>query len=453
MATISCATGGNGSLSRVASRAGSGADWRAKLREEQRGRMRRIERRLLGQTAIGILLPVLLWVSLWLLMGPAFAACRMMAALLILAVLILPLLGIQWWNWRAAGRAVADMWAFGDLRFDELSRMLDCYQALRAEMQDSEPYLDVMREQIGDSLSESEREVVGAIGEIGRLIEQANEQKGKIARSVTSSRELTENTQARAEKNRALVASIEGQFEEQNRQMHAGFERIGTLSNEVCALTPLIGVIASIAQQTQLLALNAGIEAARAGAAGRGFTVVASEVRKLAVRSTEAAAEISKKISATCANVKAEAERAQRSLEQLETHASIGRVVEALEALQQEFSSNSGTLLAVISDVECSYAATVNRLSEAMGHIQFQDVMRQRMGHVQEALMEMREHIRALAEDPACGSRDGGAATTFRGMLDAHLGRYRMASQRATHLAVAGGNDDAAGSGPAIELF
>ncbi len=70
-----------------------------------------------------------------------------------------------------------------------------------------------------------------------------------------------------------------------------------------------------------------------------------------------------------------------------------------LEAMQQEFAGNGDLLLAVICGVESSYGETVERLSEAMGHIQFQDVMRQRMGHVQEALTEMGEHLLELNEN------------------------------------------------------
>jgi methyl-accepting chemotaxis protein len=67
---------------------------------------------------------------------------------------------------------------------------------------------------------------------------------------------------------------------------------ISSLKDEVNAITSKLNVITGIADQTNLLALNAAIEAARAGDAGRGFSVVADEVRQLATQSQQSATEI-----------------------------------------------------------------------------------------------------------------------------------------------------------------
>ena len=77
---------------------------------------------------------------------------------------------------------------------------------------------------------------------------------------------------------------------EQAKQIVASF---ATLSQ---AITDIASSIATISRRTKFLALNAAIEAARAGDAGRGFAVVASEVKELAGQTSDAAAEIEKKI-------------------------------------------------------------------------------------------------------------------------------------------------------------
>jgi methyl-accepting chemotaxis protein len=230
----------------------------------------------------------------------------------------------------------------------------------------------------------------------------------------------------------------------------ATVSKLGDSSNEI---GQVIKVITSIAQQTNLLALNAEIEAARAGSAGRGFSVVAFEVRKLAVLSTKAATDISAKIHATCKKVNEEMAEAHASLQQHEANDAMGQLVSDLGEMQTEFARNGQLLLEVITDVDANYAESVNRLSQALGHIQFQDVMRQRMEHVQEALVELRDHVQLLSGKVLDSEWRGDFDRNFKEMLEAHKDRYRMASQAVTHLNVAGGENHHDHSRPSIELF
>jgi methyl-accepting chemotaxis protein len=93
------------------------------------------------------------------------------------------------------------------------------------------------------------------------------------------------------------------------------------------------------------------------------------------------------------------------------------------------------------------------RLSQVLGHIQLQDVMRQRMEHVQIALNEMRDHLLQLSDKSEGPGWDGLFATNFKDLLASHADRYRMASQTTTHLAITGGEANEENSRPTIELF
>ena len=334
----------------------------------------------------------------------------------------------------------------------ELARALTGRAAMRKELTDSRSYVDVMHGQIGDSLVESEREVVSAIEQIGQLITNSTQQRKNIASSVQSGKELTESTLARVENNRKTIAKIEGQLQEQTNEVRSNLARIQDLASEVGALAPLIKNITAIAHQTKMLALNARIEAARAGDAGRGFAVVANEVKELALLSDRAAADISNMIASVCAKVDREMADAQKALKKHESNGAMSHLVSEVGGMQQQFSRNSELLLDVIAGVETNYSESITHLSEALGHIQFQDVMRQRMGSVQDALMEMRDHLQLLGEKQESPSWDGKFDSSFKDLLASHLGRYRMASQTTTHLELVG-ERSSDHEHPAIELF
>lgn len=409
--------------------------------------------RLLLQAVFRLSLVLLFDLSLTHILGPVPKEHKIPFFYAFLLFLILPIFLDFWLNWRQARKGIADLGEVGKMSKEEINSVLVRRQAMGEEIGSSKPYIDVMHDHIGDSLAESEREVVQVIQQISTLNSKACQQRERIAASIKSGRELTENTHLRVENNKQIIAAIAMQFDVQIDEFRNNFERIHGLAGEVGSLMPLIKVITSIAQQTNLLALNAEIEAARAGSAGKGFSVVAFEVRKLAVLSTKAAADISKKITETCNNVDHEMAEARASLEEHESSNAISHLVDDLGQMQTEFARNSQLLLEVITEVDANYAESVDRLTQALGHIQFQDVMRQRMQHVQEALREMRGHMQFMSSRSFDSAWDGSFDCTFKEMLDAQKSKYRMASQTVTHLAVAGGQSSQTQEGPAIELF
>jgi methyl-accepting chemotaxis protein len=416
-------------------------------------RLRRIRKRLLLRVAVALLCNVLLCVALSHAQEPVLITpWRRIAAVLALLNFV-PLLIVEWVNWRMAQPGVSEMWAFGQHNFDQVSHMLVAHKSAAADMQESKPYIDVIYEQIGGSLTESEREVTALIEQLNLLSAQSSHQMERISQSVQSGKALTEVTRSRVKRNNQLISKLETKLGDQDCEMHGNYEQIRMLANDVRALTPIIEVITSIAKQTSLLALNAGIEAARAGNAGRGFAVVANEVRELAKRSTSAAADIAEKLNATAGKVAGKMEEAQKALDEKLARSDLQELVSDLTQMQQDFSNSCNLQLDLISDVEAGHQDSVNRLLEAMGHIQFQDVMRQRMENVQGALLEMREHLQHLSSclDDPCS--DGQLEVTFKAMLAGHLNKYHMASQTVTHLAVAGGTAQSDHGRPAIELF
>lgn len=158
-------------------------------------------------------------------------------------------------------------------------------------------------------------------------------------------------------------------------------DRITTQMREVRGM---LGEIEGIAKQTNLLALNAAIEAARAGEAGRGFAVVADEVRDLSGRTSH----FSHQIRGSLTNMQVTIEATEQAINQmaaqdmtfaLTSKGDVELAMSGIEAMNQRTGDTVGELNIIAEQVEFS-------VSQAIVSLQFQDMVTQLLGHVKRRL-------------------------------------------------------------------
>ncbi|RMR15441.1 Methyl-accepting chemotaxis protein [Pseudomonas syringae pv. primulae] len=189
---------------------------------------------------------------------------------------------------------------------DEAGRLLLAMKTMQDKLRDtlqgisgSATQLASAAEELNAVTDESARGLVQQNNEIEQAATAVNEMTSaveEVARNAVSTSQASRNAATSAGDGRDLVQETVSAIERMSGDVKGTAELIINLATESRDIGKVLDVIRGLADQTNLLALNAAIEAARAGEAGRGFAVVADEVRALAHRTQQSTSEIERMI-------------------------------------------------------------------------------------------------------------------------------------------------------------
>ena len=224
--------------------------------------------------------------------------------------------------------------------------------------------------------------------QVARAVAQLNEAVGEVARNAAETAAASDKARGEAQSGALIATTALGSMESIVKSIKSVEEAIEKLGTEAENITEVLDVIKGIADQTNLLALNAAIEAARAGECGRGFSVVADEVRALAARSQESA----DKIQAMIAKLQARTRRAVQAMHEARCQANDGsgkveQTAESLAAISAEVTGINGrnTQIAAAAEEQSAVVQDVN----------------QNVSRLDDLMDKNSEHVRRVAEDCA----------------------------------------------------
>jgi methyl-accepting chemotaxis protein len=187
-----------------------------------------------------------------------------------------------------AGRLLAAMLKMQAKLRDTLQRISGSATQLASAAEE----LNAVTDESARGLSQQNNEIEQAATAVNQMTSAVEE----VARNAVSTSEASKNATTSASDGRDLVQETVSAIERMSNDVQSTSTLIGNLADESRDIGKVLDVIRGLADQTNLLALNAAIEAARAGEAGRGFAVVADEVRALAHRTQQSTSEIERMI-------------------------------------------------------------------------------------------------------------------------------------------------------------
>ena len=257
-------------------------------------------------------------------------------------------------------------------------------------------HIDISRQQTEDAVTGLAREFNGIAGRLESAVAASRSTAGSLAGGDGG---MVGTINAVRGELLALVASLRTVLEAKVAML----TEIRSLAAFTDDLKRMAVDVASIAGQTNLLALNAAIEAARAGEQGRGFAVVADEVRKLSTQSGETGKQISRKVEVVATAIGSTLACAdQMSAKDDEVIANAEAVIQRVIG---RFNDSAGALAQTAGQLEQESDGVRARVSQVLVELQFQDRVSQILALIERDIGRLDERIGADRQAFSAGGR------------------------------------------------
>ena len=264
-----------------------------------------------------------------------------------------------------------------------------------------------LSEQI-DATSRMAQEQDAASARSAGAMRAVAEEAGRVSASAGDTARTAESTRQEADEGVRIVEGVTGGINRAAQETSVLAENMRELGQKAESISQVITLIEEVADQTNLLALNAAIEAARAGEAGRGFAVVADEVRKLAEKTMQATGQVTRAVEEIQRSVSGNGKTTEQMVNVMsESSRRAGQSGEALERIRQMAARTAEGMRAIASaaDGQCE---TSREVSETVDRINaLSDETARNMSASAEAVAELSRLAREL-DAIIEGMRDAG---------------------------------------------
>lgn len=289
---------------------------------------------------------------------------------------------------------------------------------------------DVLSRQVQTTIDTSESAVMSMMERMNRVHRNAAGLRERIMVAVERSQQLSADSLSTADSHSSTITELAQHQEAFEKAQAANLDRIRLVATQVRQLTPLAALIADISRQTNLLAINASIEAARAGREGAGFKVVATEVRRLSTQTAEAARQITEGIQLAASAIDGEFQRSDSGSHQTAS-GQLENVAEHVKAMASTLADVVPYLGELSATMDAGMAEVNGDIIETLGEMQFQDINRQLLEHIKDAMNSLSDHFAQIYQ-----LIDGEAPpppVLLEELLATWTSNYVMHSQRVAH--------------------